>query len=115
MDPDDLRNDPHRQVPRLGLSWSTMGDYGGGTTVGESKHYGSGGPEDERGMVMVSPQHDGRFDFYASHYHPWNRDHSDPDAGNVGKTGDFVVKSRHRAMVAGESLLRRLQLNSGGY
>lgn len=117
MTVEDKRNDPARQPPRLGLNWSATGSDRDveASGYGSSKHWGSGGQEDERGAASFEKLHrDPGFSFSATHYDPSQRDPQDPDAGYASAHGDFVVKSPHRAMIAGESLLRRLQMRPGG-
>jgi hypothetical protein len=111
MTVEDLRNDPSRRPNALALHWSEhIGGLGHPVATGASKHYMAGGPEDEAGKVAVSPVNGGRYAFTAEHYQPFNRGSSrDPW---TDKRGDFVVKSKHRAMIAGEALLRRLQTGS---
>lgn len=115
MTVEDKRNDPSRRPNPLALSWSAhSGMSGSPVAVGMSPHYATGGPEDEAGAVNVHPVNGGRYAFTAEHYQPYNRGQepgSEHDPWQE-KRGDFVVKSQHRAMVAGESLLRRLQTRS---
>lgn len=104
MTVEDLRNDPSRRPNPMALKWS-------GAT-GTSSHFGSG-EEAEAGRVTVAPISTGngeRYRFTAEHYQPYNRG-SDVDPWS-DKTGDFVVKTQHRAMIAGQSLLQRLQTRS---
>jgi len=112
MTVEDLRNDPSRRPNPLAVSWQTSS--GGDSGVGMSKHFQSGGPEDEVGSASFQAVNGGRYEFTAHHYDPWNRSGSDSDAGWTSKTGDFVVKSPFRAMRAGEALLNRLQMAPGG-
>lgn len=117
MTVEDLRNDPSRRPNALALSWTAAGADRDveASGYGSSKHWGSGGPEDERGAASFEKLHGERgYSFSATHYDPWNRSAHDPDAGWRSKTGDFVVKSPHRAMIAGEALLRRMQVAPGG-
>lgn len=111
MTVEDKRNDPSRRPNPLAVSWEAGF---GGSSIGTTKHYRDGGYEDERGMAEVRPANAGRYSFYAEHYDPYNRDPSDEDAGWQRKQGDFVVHTQHRAMIAGESLLRRMQMAPGG-
>lgn len=105
MTVEDLRNDPSRRPNPLALQWV-------GAT-GTSKHFASGGPEDEAGRVTVSPKqtvNGQRYSYTAEHYQPYNRG-SDVDPWSE-KTGDGVVKTQFRGMVAGQALLNRLQTRS---
>ena len=100
----DRRNDP----ARLPLSWYHS-QYTG-ESQGQSKHWSTGGPEDEAGQVFVRPQQSGGFQATAEHYDPYLR--GSDEASAISDTP--VVKSKFRAMVAGEALLRRLQMRPGG-
>lgn len=105
MTVEDLRNDPSRRPNPLALTWV-------GAT-GTSKHFQSGGPEDEAGRVTVTPTQTAngqRYAYTAEHYQPYNR-RSDVDPWQ-DKTGEGVVRTPFRAMIAGQALLARLQKGS---
>jgi hypothetical protein len=105
MDVEDKRNDPRR----LPVNWQ----HSERSSTAMSSGYG-GGPEDEGGRIDINRLPSNRYEFAAEHYQPWNRGWEAGSAHDPWqyKKGDFVVKSPHRAMVAGEALLRRLQLGS---
>jgi hypothetical protein len=100
MNPPDRANIPQRRP--MNLMWRDSAETG--SSYGFSKHYNTGGPEDEAGSVRVMPTQNGRFEAQAEHYDPYLRGHD-----NAWADASINVRTKHRAMIAGQALLGRLQ------